>query len=256
MGAWGVGVFSDDLACEVRDAYRNLVADGCSARRAKEAILGYWGPFLDDFDSGPVIWLSLAVTQWKLGRLDEGTRDQALAMIESGKAARLWADEKRWLKKRESVLRQVQVQLLSAQPLPRMLRKRFKNTCEWERGEMICYRTRSGQFVVFRVIGSYTDRGGTSPVVELLDRVFETLPSAGDLNSIPIRSGRFADGFEPGLCSTVTQLFIGRLSSRELPQHRVNRLGTISEPTQQVGGFLGATWKTLDSQLADTFAIE
>ncbi len=28
MGTWGTALFSDDLACDARDAYRELVGDG------------------------------------------------------------------------------------------------------------------------------------------------------------------------------------------------------------------------------------
>jgi hypothetical protein len=110
--------------------------------------------------------------------------------------------------------------------------------------------------VVFRVIGHHTDRGGTSPIVELLDWVGELLPSASDLERIPVRRGKVVDGIGPIPAWAITQLFIGRLSEKELPKNRVERLGVKSTPTQEVGGFTGASWKTLDAQLLDIFGLE
>lgn len=256
MSAWGPGVFADDLACEIRDAYRDLLADGHSATQAKDAVIRNWGQFLNDVDTGPVIWLALAVTQWKLGQIDENTRDRALTVINSGEALRPWAENRRWLKKRQSVLNRIKVQLESPQPPPRKLKKRFKDSCEWERGELISYQTRSGKFVVFRVIGHHTDRGGTSPIIELLDWLSETLPSAEEIKTIPIRYGKLVEAFGLFPAHHITQLFVGRLNHKELPQNRLWRLGIKSEPTQKVTGFTGAGWNTLDAQLADIFGIE
>jgi hypothetical protein len=39
MGTTGPALFSDDLACDVRDEYRALVEDGATAERASAAIV-------------------------------------------------------------------------------------------------------------------------------------------------------------------------------------------------------------------------
>lgn len=36
LGVWGPGIFSDDLACDLRDEYRELVADGLSGEEATD----------------------------------------------------------------------------------------------------------------------------------------------------------------------------------------------------------------------------
>ena len=256
MGTWGAGVFSDDLACEVRDLYRDLLAEGYSAEEARDAVLQSWIEFLNDVDAGPVIWLALAVTQWKLGRLDEQTRARALAVIESGEALNAWREDERGFRQREAVLLKVHQQLCSPQPPRRRLRKRFKGECDWEKGELISYRTRTGRIVVFRVIGHHTDRGGTSPIVELLDLVGERLPSASDLEKSPVRRGKVVDAVGPIPARPITQFLIGRLSEKELPTDRIERLGVKSTPIQEVGGFAGASWKTLDALLLDIFGLE
>lgn len=255
MGVWGSGVFADDFACHVRDFYRDLIADGYSAPDVREAILRDWREVSDDPDSGPVLWLALAVTQWKLGRLDGDTKERALSAIRSGTALQPWLDNKRLLRERQRVLEQVAVQLQSPQPAPRKLRKRFRDTCEWEQGELIRHITRSGQSVIFRVIGHHTDRGGTSPVVEVLDWVGNEIPQSDKLLAIPIRLGTMEDAFGPFPAHHITQILIGRLRERELPRGRVSRLGIKSQQTQEPGGFIGTGWKALDAQLGDIFGI-
>ena len=176
MGAWGTGVFDDDLACEVRETYRDVLAEGVSAEQARDMTLQYWAEIMEDDDAAVVIWLALAVSQWKAGRLDDLTRCRAIAVIETEAALRAWKDDPKGLRRRQSVLEKVRQQLLSPQPPPVRIRKRFRDTCDWQRGELIAYRMRSGTNVVLRVVGHHTDRGGTSPVFEVLDCAGQVVP--------------------------------------------------------------------------------
>jgi hypothetical protein len=66
MGAWGTGLFSDDIACEVRDFYVDLIGDGLTGPEATKALLLEWSSSLNDPDVSPVFWLALAATQWKV----------------------------------------------------------------------------------------------------------------------------------------------------------------------------------------------
>ena len=38
MAAWGTALFSDDTACDVRDAYVDLLGDGLSGPEATKAL--------------------------------------------------------------------------------------------------------------------------------------------------------------------------------------------------------------------------
>lgn len=77
MGTWGPGIFSDDLACEVRSRYRDLVAAGHDGPDATDALVSEFQPAPDDPDSAGVFWIALAVTQWKLGRLEDRVKGRA-----------------------------------------------------------------------------------------------------------------------------------------------------------------------------------
>src|SRR4051812_5672648 len=106
MGTWGVAVFSDDLAADVRDVYRDLIGEGLSSTQAMEKLLVEHASSLDDEDEMPVFWIALAVTQWKLGRLDERTKQTAIGVIDSGQGLRRW-DVPKDRKKRTAVLEKV-----------------------------------------------------------------------------------------------------------------------------------------------------
>lgn len=69
MGASGPALFSDDVACDVRSDYRELLEDGASDAEALSRTLVRYGDALADEDDEPIVILALAVTASKLGRL-------------------------------------------------------------------------------------------------------------------------------------------------------------------------------------------
>jgi hypothetical protein len=70
MGAWGTGTFSDDTAADIRDTYREYLADSLDAVAATDKLLSEYSQSLEHPDDGPSFWLGLAAVQYRLGRLD------------------------------------------------------------------------------------------------------------------------------------------------------------------------------------------
>jgi hypothetical protein len=103
MGAWGVAVFSDDLAADVRDEFRDLIGEGLSSTEAVEKLLGEYASSVDDDNEISVFWIALALTQWKLGHLEERTKNEALRLIAAGEDLKRW-DDPNDRKKRAAVL--------------------------------------------------------------------------------------------------------------------------------------------------------
>ena len=159
MGVWGTSIFSDHNASDLRDDYRRLVGDGLSGAEATDRLLREWMPSLDkDPDLAATFWLALAVTQWKCGRLEDRVRQEAMRVIDDGSALNPWRGSK-FERKRAAVLEATKHQLLSPQPPTRKLRRVFRDSCDWEPGELIAYRLLSGNFVVFHVIKHHEDAG-------------------------------------------------------------------------------------------------
>jgi hypothetical protein len=183
MGAWGAGIFSDDLACDVREDWREFIADGKSPREATDALIAkYVNDPPDDEDH--VFWLALAVSQWKTGRLVDDVRDRALAVIDSGKGLDPWRDAAD-RSKRERVLAQTREQLWSEQPHPTRIRKRAKSATPFGPGDVLAYRHGDGYYVVFWVLSNFSDRGGEYNHTELLDYASEQLPDLTVVGSRP-----------------------------------------------------------------------
>ena len=117
MGASSTALFSDDVACDVRDEFVEMYSAGSNATEVTTALIRSWSDSIQDVDDGPIFWLALAATQWKYGCLGEEVRTHAIEIIDDD------ADLKRWegsaFARRRAVLLSLREKLLSAQPAAR-----------------------------------------------------------------------------------------------------------------------------------------
>jgi hypothetical protein len=125
MGVWGVAVFSDDLAADLRDEFRDLIGEGLSSSEAVDKLLSEYASSVEDDDEKSVFWIALASTQWKLGRLEERTKIEALRYIANGEDLKRW-DGSKDRKKRAAILEKLREQLLSPQPPPKHVPRTVK----------------------------------------------------------------------------------------------------------------------------------
>jgi hypothetical protein len=247
MGAWGTALCSDDTACDVRDGYRDLVGEGLSGAEATDSLMREWAESLDDPDCAPVFWLALAATQWRCGRLEPRVQKKALEVIDVGADLRKWHENAKLVKKRSAVLSKLREQLQSAQPAERRIPKRYRNSCEWEIGEVVSYHLKSGQFVLFQVIDFHSDKGGTSPICHLLDWAGGEIPSAEAFEKLGVKVRPWDSRF-----------MLGRLKEKDLPIDRVRRLGLKLKLEQEKTprAYKIFLWSYLDRQLKDVYGIE
>ncbi|MDP9351789.1 MAG: hypothetical protein M3P51_09665 [Chloroflexota bacterium] len=222
MGAWGPAIFSDDIACDVRDDYRELIGQGVSGTEATRRLIEEYRP--DDDPDDTVFWLGLAATQWRLGRLEEGVKERALRIIGDGTDLRRWEEEvsRRDIGRRRAALEKLREQLLSPQPLPKRVRAPYKQETELEVGDVWSYRLLSGRYSLLRVVGHYEDRQGRAPVVEVLDWEGAEIPPADEVGSLSDRRAVW-----PSWSSHRPQEFrdlrvIGQASKKDYPTDRLH----------------------------------
>ena len=190
----------------MRDDYVDFLGDGLSGPEATKKLVGEWSESLKDPDEAPVFWLALAGTQWKYGRRS-GKFYSNPERIEAGSDLARWDAGSKDYRKRRAVLDKLRAQLTSSQPPAKRVPKRFRSSNEWKAGELIGFRLLSGRFVVLRVIGHHTDKGGTSPICELLDWIGESLPNESRLKTVGIRQTNEA--------RPVTQFMLGGIKAKE-----------------------------------------
>ncbi len=184
MGAWGPGLFSDDLALDVRGDYRELIEDGVDDEEAGRRILEKYVESSDDPDEGPTFWLALAFTQSKLGRLDSRVKDRALAIIERGEGLHVWEDDPKLLAKRKVVLGKVKAQLTGPQPPCRKLRPPSRHVTDLVAGDVLLFRT-GERCALLRVARIEDHRLSVAPILVALDYDGAEPPSVERINQLP-----------------------------------------------------------------------
>jgi hypothetical protein len=82
MGAWGPGLFEDDVAADVQAMWEDARGRGDSSESATATVLRDLGrEMVDDEDDGPVVWIALAALQVDSGELVPEVRHRALMAI-------------------------------------------------------------------------------------------------------------------------------------------------------------------------------
>lgn len=190
MAAWGTAIFSDDLACDLRDEFRDLIGEGLSPEAATAKLRAEYD-LEEEPDERPVFYLALAATQWKLGRLLDDIRDEALRVIDSGEEIERWKalliddEDTGSVKRRQAALTKLRGQLLKPQPKPKKIRLPYASRTDWEIGYAVAYRLLSGRFVVLRVIGIDEGRRYRYPMVDLADWIGKQPPTRSEVDGLP-----------------------------------------------------------------------
>lgn len=117
MGAWGTGLYSDDTTCDVRDDYVANLKQGLSDQESYESILRRYSSLVKDRQIACLVYFALADTAWKYGRLDDGLKAAALALIEEGGDIGVWERGAPMdVRARRRVLRSLEARLKAVQP--------------------------------------------------------------------------------------------------------------------------------------------
>ncbi len=120
MGTWGTAIYSNDLACDVRDDCKEIFAfydveEGNSILfKEYESIVEQ--SFIDNEYAS--FWYALADWQWKHGMLTQSIKDKTLGLLDSYAGIEDWEEDcsSKDIEKRKKVLDDLKSQLY--QPMP------------------------------------------------------------------------------------------------------------------------------------------
>ena len=167
MGVWGTSLFSDDLACDIRDHYRELLEDGVEDSAAMRLIFEKFRAYLEEPEG--IALLAFAVTQSKLGRLDPDIRDRALAVLDAGADLGVWERENpKLLPKRRAVLEKARAQLTGPQRPRKRLRSPKRISSGLVAGDVLALAL-PRKVALLRVVRIRSHRLGETPVLEELE---------------------------------------------------------------------------------------
>jgi hypothetical protein len=182
LGVWGTGLFSDDVACDIRDHYRQLLEDSVEDSAAARLTLEKFERYLEEPDG--VALIAFAVTQSKLGRLERDIRDRALAIIDAGADLMVWEHENpKLLPKRRVVLEKARAQLTGPQPVRRRLRPPKRILSGLAAGDLLALALPQ-RLVLLRVVRVHAHRLGETPVLEELDFDGTEVPARNTLEGL------------------------------------------------------------------------
>ncbi|WP_264448537.1 hypothetical protein [Bacillus cereus] len=194
MGAWGVAILSDDIAKDIQLIYKDLLGNEYSNEEASRIVIEEYQTELDD-EEIIVFWLAFACIQWKLGRLQENVKLEALQIIESGADLSRWEDEPKLQRKREVVLNKLREQLHSPQPQAKKVPKRFIANTSLKAGDAVSYELVSGNYIILKVIEIIEEwYGDRYPLFEICDWEGKEIPSKEQIEQLDLKKRIYEDG--------------------------------------------------------------
>lgn len=249
MGAWGTAIFSDDIAADIRQDWRDYIGEGMTPQEATRQVLADYKDAAADPEESGVVWLALAVSQWRTGRIVPDVVSRAIEIIDSGSDLGRWEQQPKLRQARARVLEKTREQLLSQPPEPKRIPRPRRYETPFGPGDVLLYRHRSGREFVFWVTGSISDKYGEYSTIEVLDLGGMSAPPLTEVHRLsPVQ-----------LSSTLRQpnnpLQTGRIGltlidGGKIPGDRLSVLGHASYPPGRPKfDAWGASAKDLDQVL-------
>jgi len=247
VGVWGTSLFADDMACDIRDHYRELLEDGAEDNAATRLVFEKFGAYLEESDG--IALLAFAVTQSKLGRLDADIRDRALAALDRGADLETWErDNPKLAPKRRAVLEKARSQLTGPQPPRRRLRPPKRISSGLAAGDVLALAL-PDRVALLRVVRVRQHRLGETPVLEVLDFTGADVPDRHFLERL--RPAKEHVGLIPAN-STDTRIFAFTMQGIDWQRAGFRKVQTISarEGDEQAPlPIAGISWAVLARRL-------
>ena len=242
MGSWGAKLYQDDIAEDVRDKFKDLLHRGKTAEEITKQMIEEYSYEIGDPDDGPVFWLALADTQWNLGRLMPGVREQALELLTRGCDLARWHEEDPELALvREKVLVELQQKLNSPQPPEKKISQYRLYKCEWKTGDVFAYQFNSEyakdngyfqKYIYFiKAEESLWHPGHIVPTVYFFKKLDDIISSIDSLDDVPyILQCYKPAAYErsPDLKKTYLFTFLNT-SEKVIPKQQLTFLGNIEK---------------------------
>lgn len=245
MGAWGVAILSDDIAEDIKLLYKDLLANEYSNEDASRIVIEEYKNELDNEET-IVFWLVFASIQWRLGRLQENVKQEALQIIESGADLARWEEEPKLQKKREVVLNKLREQLHSRQPEAKKVPKRFIANTSLKAGDAVSYELVSGSCIILKVIEIIEEwHRDRYPLFEICDWEGKEVPSKEQINQFGLKKRIYEDGKQE-----MMKLAIYPSGKRDNPTKRMQIVAENVKVVLNVGTpYTVMSWKELDNYL-------
>ncbi len=143
MGAWGVGITSNDASQDLKKDFQAAFSyyDVETALAKIDAYVRADGYDESDESDWCDYYFSLANFMWKKGILTDEVRDTAVHMIDTGFGLEIWADEgEKTLNKRKKALAEFREMLLSPQPAKKKIKVDLYLNSVFDIGDYVAFQ--------------------------------------------------------------------------------------------------------------------
>ena len=213
MGAWGPGLYSDDVTEDVRGIYVDKLHRGNNGEQASKEMIAEFEWAWSDEDDAPVFWFAMADMQWNYGRLQEEVKKKALYYLNDMKNLQRWEYENlKMSEKRKQVLNELRKKLNTLQPPEKKVSQYRLYHCQWKVGDMYAYqlegeyakeRGLNGKYLLFyKIAESIWWPGHVIPVVYIkltenneIPKTREELEKLEYIQASVLNSNDFSDKF-------------------------------------------------------------
>ncbi len=195
MGVWSNSIYGNDISCDARDEYLFWLRKQCSNEEAYLRTVETFSELLQT-DEKNYFWEALADTQWKVGRLSETVKQNAINEANNELSEGI-------SKKRKEVLLKLIEKLNSPMPAEKQFEyPKFERNL-WNVGDIYAYQFNRKisknfsfykKYVTFQKVGeikyydSYEREEWILPIIQVYDKIFDELPQLEDilgLNVVP-----------------------------------------------------------------------
>lgn len=199
MGTWGVKLYDNDCASDVRDCFLDALQSGATPNEAATCVYGELAEIFLDSEDGPIASAALADLLWHRGCLDTKRKEQVLAWLNAGGDLERWRLESpTQAVAREKILCQLRKQLSSPMPSQQKNKKvctRRKKQLDWQSHQLYALPLVSeeantlgldGEYLLFYVLGeSSIYQGYRNPLIWVKITQNRTLPKdVADFNKL------------------------------------------------------------------------
>ena len=204
MGVFGIKIYDDDMALDVKEEYLEKLKKGIDNEKALKEIIEENKDYIEDIDEGPVFWIALADTMWNEGRLTEKVKKEAINAIDKNLIK--WKDEvdekeyklreKELLKFKDKINKEMPKMKIHAETKKKLTKKDENKKYQWNIGDVYAYKldnekakelNLNGKYLIFRKIEEGLDNGrGIAIITYVQITNNEQLPkSKKDLEELP-----------------------------------------------------------------------
>lgn len=245
MGTWGVKIFQDDLAKDIKDTYIDSLKQGIDNNEITQNLIKDYVDNLDE-DEISIFWFALADVQWDYGRLAKEVKEKALYYLNIGIDLKRWKEEttEKEYVKRKKVLEDLEKKLKSELPKEKNVSLYKNYICPWKEGDVYAVSINEGDYVGNYIVFIKVSEGNfyphnICPLVYVYKKIFKELPKIEELQKIPyLPQGLYPAGYKGkfenilyrcqiGIKNSTKKflkdyIYVGSLKQYNLPQNEKN----------------------------------